>query len=826
MNLSNAIAIAIAPRDALIAPGASINFTVALTNTSAAPVTVVLSTSDSLAPAFASLLTPTSFSLRAHGTALTTLTVANNAKGDANLANDTMIIASVGGVERSHVKITTRLLRANLGRAFKGIGVADHSVSPSTKVDIDVSATAQIDLSGAVLTEYLPRAWVVSNANGGTLSNVNADTQQIDWPVGNVAAGTVVSKTYSVTSPARANPAPTYQFYSTLSVGNSKIQSANWPVLLEHPLTIKHYRIGQDTPLDQMKYIAAADQIGAGIQQYDNMRVRFAIANVQASSVRWKPHLEWSTKPDSGFQIVPLNNSNGGQPFYLRNLDAIPNRANIAPSQFGLGAPTRTAQPGLLFTTENPAPLMVLNALSAIEIEFSVRATIDAAFSTNYYFRLVDEERLMTGPVAQIQMGAMPAVQLTQPQYAGTNVTAATTMRAAAAAAVSPHGSYSNLADQCASCHRQHTSQSRNLLAYASPQSNLCLACHNGTGANTNIAGQYSDPNVPANNPATSTFYSHPANVASNHTNASSDEFKGVLNRHSECGDCHNPHNGSSALTTNTAAGYTVSGALQNIAGVSNANTWKAASTYEYELCFKCHSNYTTLLSYTKPSWKMTNVAADFNPANVSFHPVEAAGKNTTAAMAASLAGTSPYKLWNFAVGSLMRCDNCHGDYRLVTPASPPAINARNAPHTSRYPNILMANYRDRILKSAGEPYSAADFALCFLCHAEAPFVSGGGNSTATNFRQHSRHVSNIGGRSGSSTDIDTPGAGPGRSICAECHYRVHGQGINAPGNPSGSRLVNFAPNVTAANGQLKWDPTTRTCYMTCHGDSHNPERY
>jgi short subunit dehydrogenase-like uncharacterized protein len=137
-----------------------------------------------------------------------------------------------------------------------------------------------------------------------------------------------------------------------------------------------------------------------------------------------------------------------------------------------------------------------------------------------------------------------------------------------------------------------------------------------------------------------------------------------------------------------------------------------------------------------------------------------------------------------------------------------------------------MNNYRDRGLKSAGENYAAADFALCFQCHAEAPFTSGGGSSTATNFRLHSRHMTNIGGKS-ASTDIDTPGAGPGRAICAECHYRVHGQGANASGNPSGTRLVNFAPNVTASSGgQLRWDPATRTCYITCHGDNHNPERY
>ncbi|MBI5650512.1 MAG: hypothetical protein HZC40_08735 [Chloroflexi bacterium] len=815
-------AIAITPRELLVTPGERASYTITITNTSAYPVTLTLATSDDRAPLFASALSRANFTLPARGAATTTLTISADANASGDRVNMTSIVATVNGIERARANVATRLLNVEFTRTLNGIGVADHNVAPGTRVEMRVGVSARLPISGVALADFIPRGWTVADAGGGA---INAD--KIEWSLGDLAAGAMVTRTYTLISPARSNPAPQFQFHSALTNAIIRAQSNPWQVSLEHPLAVAHYRVGQNTPLDKMAYLAATDAPGRALAQIESYRVRFMVVNDQPNLVRWKPRLEWSTRADGKFQAVAIGRGNAGQPFYIRALDEISNRQAIPIASFGLGATTRTKQSGMILTSENPGPLSSLNALSSTEIEFSLRTTIDAAYSTAYYFRLADEDREMPGKIAQIEMSAPPSPQLTQPQYPGIDPNAnVRASPARAAAGASPHGSYSNLADQCASCHRQHTGKNRNLLAFGSAQSNGCFACHNGTGASTNIQAQYADPNVPANNATTSSFYSHPATTATNHTNATNDEFRGVLNRHSECGDCHNPHSGDASLAASTASGFTNSGALKNITGVDTNNAWKTLIAFEYELCYKCHSAYTNLLTYTKPAYKMFDKAAEFNPGNASFHPIEAAGKNNTAAMSASLAGTSPYKLWNFTVGAVVRCENCHGDYRLANPASPPAANARLASHTSRFANILMNNYRDRVLKSAGENYAAADFALCFQCHAEAPFTSGGGSSTATNFRLHSRHTTNIGGKS-AATDIDTPGAGPGRAICAECHYRVHGQGANASGNPGGTRLVNFAPNVTASSGgQLRWDPATRTCYMTCHGDNHNPERY
>jgi predicted CXXCH cytochrome family protein len=426
------------------------------------------------------------------------------------------------------------------------------------------------------------------------------------------------------------------------------------------------------------------------------------------------------------------------------------------------------------------------------------------------------------------------------------------------------HGPYPltlSATDQCGICHRSHTAQAPNLIKNQQhapgSQSALCFTCHDGTGANTNVQAEYALVR-PANNPATREFYSHDAVAGTPpiaHTESRLDEFgvatNGlVINRHSECSDCHNPHQATAKTTrdsTQTTTGWDSSGRLAGVSGVSVVNGATGTSptytflsgvdtnvvpanlvTREYQLCFKCHSGFTTLTSNTglTPSKYALDKGVEFNPANPSFHPVEAAGKNTTTKMADSLAGTSPYKLWNFAVGSTIRCLNCHTSSSASGSAPLPQPGSALQPHTSTNRGILIRNYKDRVLETASAAYSAGDFALCYVCHAEAPFSSE--TTTATNFKLHGLHVMKLQGKGSGGTDIDTPGAGQGNAICAECHFRLHST-TNKVGAPGGSRLVNFAPNVTANGGVIKWTPGSTgsgSCTLTCHDKSHSGESY
>jgi predicted CXXCH cytochrome family protein len=404
----------------------------------------------------------------------------------------------------------------------------------------------------------------------------------------------------------------------------------------------------------------------------------------------------------------------------------------------------------------------------------------------------------------------------------------------------SPHGGYGATTDACASCHSSHSASGPALLVRASPQSGLCLTCHRegGSASDTDVQAQYADPTVPQNDPSTRTYYRHDAlATGSGHTSAGDDEFGGKSNRHSECADCHSPHAADSTASVQTANGWTASGRLGQASGVSVTNSETAGDpptytliggasaplTFEYQLCFKCHSGFTQQaprfpgedVSLIGPSRQPLDKAIELNPANLAYHPIEAAGKNQTARMTASLAGTAPGKLWVFETTSTVRCANCHGPSSFANPAVDAQIDL------------------DRTLKARTAPYSATDFSLCYLCHAEAPFVDQSGNTRSdTNFRQHGYHVSGIAGGSSTVTDIDTDGAGGGNAICAECHFRIHSTTVRTGGQGAYQRLVNFAPNVTASGstsapvGLDAWDQNAKTCTLTCHGQGHDPKGY
>jgi len=214
--------------------------------------------------------------------------------------------------------------------------------------------------------------------------------------------------------------------------------------------------------------------------------------------------------------------------------------------------------------------------------------------------------------------------------------------------------------------------------------------------------------------------------------------------------------------------------------------------------------------------------------------------------MAASLAvtGTSPYKLWAFKTTSTIRCVNCHGDSRQAIPSvppppsyTPPAAGARLAPHAVTYRGILMSNYRNGDvvgasdgtgLKPSNQAYRAVDFALCYQCHAEAPFVDSSGDPVAeSNFSLHGKHTAGLaeGGANGN-LDIDVDGAGRGNALCAECHFRIHGTTNAVDDQSATSRLVNFAPNAQPYRGVLRFDAATQSCTLTCHGKNHNNYSY
>ena len=611
-------------------------------------------------------------------------------------------------------------------------------------------------------------------------------------------------------------------------------------------------------------------------QRFTVYRVRFQLVNDADADATLVPVLEFSGKA-ADWTAVPMVDPDHGKAFYIASDDGRvfnERRTTIAVADLRLAQsadPLASAVPG-----QGSAGLKLaavdLPAHSYTEVEFAVRATVDAKWGADYRFRLVDGSTELPGVGAELVMGAKPALDLSPGQRKGKPVddpvplyrldprvgstdlplargvgsgrTATYALRtpvAAIAAEGSPHVVYGLASDACASCHAAHDAQELMLLQQPGPQSSTCFICHDGTGASSDVQSDWASSSLPANDPATSSWYSHPATSPSNHESARVDEFGGTLNRHAACADCHQPHLADGTRPVNSVGGWSASGAIAGASGVSVVNgaagsapvyALQKTSTFEYELCFKCHSGFTELPAQdpAHPSRWSLDKGIELNPANVSYHPVEAAGKNQTNAMALSLAGTSPYKLWVFETQDTVRCENCHGDSSATSRVPKPVADASLDNHASPNRGILIAPYKDRDLKPRGA-YLAQDFALCYVCHAEVPMVDDSGDIRSdTAFSWHGYHLSSISGNGLGGLDIDVPGDGPGNATCAECHFRIHGSALAVNGQAPATGLVNFAPNVRTLGGVLEFVPATPTtmgtCTLTCHGKAHNAYGY
>ncbi|MEI6361471.1 MAG: putative Ig domain-containing protein [Actinomycetes bacterium] len=417
------------------------------------------------------------------------------------------------------------------------------------------------------------------------------------------------------------------------------------------------------------------------------------------------------------------------------------------------------------------------------------------------------------------------------------------------------HGPYGPTTGSCASCHRIHAETRPTFMGNqtSNPRqiSTLCFTCHDasGTGSKYTVQAEYVSGGVNVVNATTRQYYTHDsvsavntrhttATMAPSGTSAPVDEFAGVLNRHSECTDCHNPHSDSATPSVQSPLGtpWTPSGRMTGVSAVKvtyNPTTQAPIyqfldgvtnkATAEYQLCMKCHSSYTTLPSNAgfPESQYLLDAAVEFNPAAKSMHPVEAPGKNQTPAMGLSLSGASTYKLWDGTTAQTIRCTQCHASSPMVLGQGGGQTAAPHAVAKNTVPNygVLTAPYN----RSDGTvTFSEAQYALCFTCHTNSPFISGtgttvnGANSPATNFNRHYDHVTSW------------------RFTCQECHYRPHSTALPATGGGTqtldGGGGVNFAPTVTPNGGTLRYTRTvpanggniTGTCTLTCHGMNHS----
>lgn len=252
----------------------------------------------------------------------------------------------------------------------------------------------------------------------------------------------------------------------------------------------------------------------------------------------------------------------------------------------------------------------------------------------------------------------------------------------------SRHGNPAVMPRRCASCHKGHGIKNSPMLLY--DEENLCYQCHgsqsqrdkaqreNLISGGVNPVSVIEDFQKP---------YRHPVELKVKHRAGDVNSPEGIVERHSECSDCHDPHRVGGFKR------FTGSGVMEK--------EWTAiGAVFQFELCYRCHSSIANL------PLSQRDKRAEFNTSNASFHPVEGEGKNYNIPSLTTSAKT-------------IKCTDCHG-----------SDSGSDAPHGSIYENILKKNYT----RSDGVESNEA-YALCYSCHSRSSILAN------ESFRFHRQHI-------------------------------------------------------------------------------------
>ncbi|MFZ4399129.1 MAG: cytochrome c3 family protein [Bacteroidales bacterium] len=384
-------------------------------------------------------------------------------------------------------------------------------------------------------------------------------------------------------------------------------------------------------------------------------------------------------------------------------------------------------------------------------------------------------------------------------------------------------------ANTCLACHDNgHGSNKSTLIgpfAYSGPgtgtdlmneEEGFCMNCHGASGiASVKVHLAFSGTNTATN------FYKHDPNATyRKHLNGETlGASFGGANRHVECVDCHNPHGTKAgtatapvllpALTGATGVEPTYAGA-----GAPTGFVWKSSVNQEYQVCYKCHSSFTTLPTYIPGGWnsaalqadglkKLTTIgtngqvgetrdmAQEYNPNNASYHPVMAAGTNLNINAGTFQTG--------YTYTSRIYCSSCHSSDLSATPGY------GNGPHGSSNLHLLdggsggSSNY-----KTVHNEVTAVTTAVCTKCHQITSYYTGNTNSR---FGYHLYHVNN-----------------KTRAECYLCHD-THGSEqlhlINFNRNGNTTSCISAATGTSQSAFVHAAGTAANTCNLTCHGTSH-----
>ncbi len=316
---------------------------------------------------------------------------------------------------------------------------------------------------------------------------------------------------------------------------------------------------------------------------------------------------------------------------------------------------------------------------------------------------------------------------------------------------------------QCIGCHQNHTAPSGAKLLKKQTISQTCISCHGDQSAPTQ------GPNIAAE---LNKFASHDTNPPIDLAKHSPGD--------SACTDCHDAHTMKTALADSAPLIRRVFG---EVAGISAAGRPVNPARFEYEVCFKCHADQQAVDPEITRAIQQKNVRLKFSVSSVSFHPVEARGKNPR------VFSLKP----SLTPASVIYCTDCHSsDTGKKAGGSGPS-----GPHGSETAGLLIAAY-DRADFSSE---SARAYALCYRCHERSSILSD------QSFKLHKRHIVDL------------------KTTCSTCHD-PHGIASDQGTPGHNSFLINFDVRTVrkASTGVREFNSTglhKGNCTLSCHGSEH-----
>jgi hypothetical protein len=313
-----------------------------------------------------------------------------------------------------------------------------------------------------------------------------------------------------------------------------------------------------------------ADTALEKIQRFTVYYLRFQVYNRSDADATLAGRLQvGSGAAPAEWQAVPEGDPAGGIPFYAasdkgRTFEARANEIAIGDLRLSGGPDDGyTATSGSASFGLNPIA-MALPARSFTEVQFAVRATIDAQWNDTYAFRLLDGDAVpLDGPLAVVSIGDRPAIKLTMPANTttmpakvGVRYSLAVATRpptgpaayplAALVDPASPHIEIGLTGDGCATCHSAHRAPASSLLeptyridplrtaseSYDGADFSLCLTCH----SESPFADQSGSPN-PLSNFAGHGY--HLGHIAGTGVTGSDITEPGVGDGNALCAECH-----------------------------------------------------------------------------------------------------------------------------------------------------------------------------------------------------------------------------------------------------------------------------------------------